>query len=152
MLFAILLAGCPGSTVLGAQTLDQLDTIQALLEAHTEAVSAATSMDDVTTLEADHSTAIAVAMEDLGDRMSDMMACDMGSMMDSMADADAHMQEMMTVPSVHTGAHSEHGTMDDCLAEEADYSVEMGGHLDTMRADMTGFDAAASCTSGGGMM
>ncbi|MDP2317203.1 MAG: hypothetical protein Q8P41_30230 [Pseudomonadota bacterium] len=152
MLFAFLLAGCTGSSVLGAQTLDQLDTVQALLDAHTEAVSAATSMDDVTTLEADHSTAMGVAMEDMGGMMSDMMACDMGSMMDSMADADSHMQEMMSVPGAHAGAHSEHGTMDDCRVEEDDYSVRMGDHLDAMKADMMGFDAEASCSSGGGMM
>ncbi|MDP2308276.1 MAG: hypothetical protein Q8P18_19815 [Pseudomonadota bacterium] len=152
MLFAFLLAGCTGSSVLGAQTLDQLDAVQALLETHTQAVSSATSMDDVTTLEADHSTAMGDAMEDMDGMMSDMMACDMGSMMDAMADADSHMQEMMTVPSAHTGAHSEHGTMDDCLVEEDHYSVQMGDHLDAMRADMMGFDAEASCSSGGGMM
>lgn len=152
MVTLILLAACSNSMDMEARAQTQIDAMRSLADAHAEDITPSMTMDEVDTLESDHYDATSEAMTDLSSTMSDMMACEMGSMMDAMSDADMHMTDMMDAPEVHRDAQAGHEEMDDCITEEDAHVAEMNDHLDAMEADMMGFDDEASCDASGGMM
>lgn len=153
MFFSLLLSACtPGST-LGADMLSRVDDVRAEVADHGEKVAAASSMDEVNQMEADHHDAMAALMEDMTGMMSSMMGCGMDDgMMGDMTDADGHMSEMSDDVSGHEGTQTAHTDMADCMTEEDAYASAMQEHLDAMSADMDGFDGSANCSGGSGGM
>jgi hypothetical protein len=152
MLLSLLLTACSSDMTMGADALARLDDMRSAVSAHKDTVDKAASMDEVTTEESDHATAMAAMMDDMDTMMGSMMGCAMDDMMSgSMSDADGHMADMMDAVSGHEAAHADHVDMQGCMDEEATYSTAMADHLDAMATDMDGFDETAECSSGGGM-
>lgn len=131
------LLGC-GSTDDATEHVDAFRTnVEALREvttAHSAAVAAAATVEDVTALEDAHATAWTAAMVDMNAAMTELDEC----MMDDdapMSDAMTRIDDMNAAVDAHRSEHAGHTDVADCVAAETTHGAMMTSHFDAMDGD-----------------
>jgi len=132
------------------EVLGEWETAIALLDSvqtgHSDAVAAATTVEEVATLEDAYVADWETAMVDVDHVMESLMACDMDdSAMTQMSDADTMIAEMEAAVADHMADHAAHVDVSECQDDEAEHGVTMADHLGTLAGYHDAWHASMTC-------
>lgn len=150
ILILLSLTACSDST---ADAMADYDTIIAdmttLVADHGAAVSAATSLDEVTTAEDTYATDWSTQSDAMSKHMDMMGGCTMDTDDQTMMDDGMMMMgEMDTAVADHVAAQGSAADVAACQAEETDHDMMMNENLTTMAGYSTDWADSMKCMGG----
>ena len=149
----VLLLACTsddGTTEALSDFASAIDDAEAVVTAHADAVSAATTVDEVTTLEVAYADDWGAQSQMLADAAEMVSGCAMDEDdMASMDDVTLATEDLDALVSDHTAEHASHTDVSECTAAETAHGTSMSADFETLRGAHDTWADSIECSMSG---